>query len=61
MNYRLYRELNKKENKTEIEWELLRHYRTMRIVSEILVSESKAHISSEQAVNDIRKCMNDNL
>lgn len=61
LNLDLIREIEKKENKSEIEWALLSYHKTLSIISEILVSESKIHISSEDAIIRIRKCMNDNL
>lgn len=56
-----FRELRNKENKTEVEWELLKYYYAMCQISEILVDESKMHIESDYAVDKIRKILNSNL
>ena len=61
MDLDLIRQIRNKENKTETEWELLRYYYTFIFVTEILVDESKWHISSEKAIDEIRECLNENL
>jgi hypothetical protein len=60
VNVELYLQLINKEEKSNVEWELLKVYKTMSMISEILVEESKLHISSEDAIIDIRNCMNQN-
>lgn len=61
MNLDLIRSVEKKENKSKLDWTLLAYHKTLAIISEILVSESKLHLSSEEAIEKIRNCMNDNL
>lgn len=61
LNFNLIREIESKENKNETEWTLLNYFKTVAIISEILVSESKLHLSSEDAIKEIRKVMNENL
>lgn len=61
MNLELIREIEDKENKSKVEWEFLNYYKTIAIISEILVSESKLHVSSEDAIIQIRKVMNENI
>lgn len=57
----ILRDLRMKIDKTPIEHMLLRYQLTLSIISSILVDESKQHMSSEQAINEIRECMQDNL
>ena len=57
----LIMEIESNDDKSEAEWTLLNYYKTLAIISEILVSESKLNISSEEAVSKIRNCMSDNL
>lgn len=61
MDMTLIREIEKKTEKSEVEHVLLKYYYTFSIISEILVDESKLHISSEGAICKIREQMNDNL
>lgn len=57
----LIRSIYKNENKTDIEYECLRQYYTLSIISEILVDASKSHFSSDEALVKIRECMQNNL
>jgi len=46
--------LRHKENKTQEDKLLLKYYEQLFLISEILVEESKQHISPEKAIRDIR-------
>lgn len=53
------RELRHKENKTNEEKAFLEMHRILAEISNILVEESKWHITREQALEKIRETMND--
>jgi hypothetical protein len=59
--YKLFYELRHKQNKTQTEELLLNYRKTLAVIGEILVDESKVHISSEKAINQIREYMNKNM
>ena len=61
MSTSLIIKIESKEVKSETEWALLSYYKTLAIISEVLVYESKLDISSEYAISKIRKCMSDNF
>lgn len=61
MDVEIYFQLMDKEDKSEIEWELIKSYKILAMISDILVEESKLHLSSKDAIWEIRKYMNDNL
>lgn len=54
---RILYDVRHKECKTEEDELLLKHYKILANISEILVSESKWHISSDVAVKRIREVM----
>lgn len=60
MYFELIEELEDKENKTEVEWTLLNYYKTFAIIIDILVEESKFHVSSEEAIKTIRQVIIEN-
>lgn len=51
-------QLKKKDDRTEVEEAFLQQHKVLAIISEVLVEESKLHISSEEAVVKIRDYMN---
>lgn len=51
----ILREIRLKQNRTKAEEMLLEYREKLSTICEILVSESKCHISPEKALNDIRK------
>lgn len=53
--------IRKKEDKSEIEWTLLKYYHCLAIISEILAQESKMHYTSKEAIEKIRKTLYENL
>lgn len=59
--YKLFYELRHKKNKTQVDELLLKYDKTLKIISEILVDESKLHISSEMAIDKIRNYMIENM
>lgn len=61
MDFDLISEIREKETKSETEWVLLKYHSCLALISEVLVSESKCHISSEEAIRKIREHMNENL
>lgn len=61
MNFDLIRKVKDTENKSEAEYELLRYHGVISVISELLVQESKAHMTSEETVLAIRACLNENL
>lgn len=50
----LLQEVRFKENKTDVEELLLKYSHSLVYISEILISESKQHISNKEALNKIR-------
>ncbi|WP_160680755.1 hypothetical protein [Clostridium sp. C8-1-8] len=54
MDYKFWRNLRKKENKTDEEILLLKLRYTVMIIGEILVDNSKLHCTDEKALKDIR-------
>jgi hypothetical protein len=61
LHHRFWYDLRHKENKTEVDNVLLNYHNVIAVISEILVDESKSHISSENAVKEIREYMNKNI
>lgn len=59
--YKLFRELRHKQDKTQVEELLLKYRKTITTISEILVDESKMHISSEKTLKKIHNVINDNI
>lgn len=57
MDQRKLYQLRHKENKTEVEETLLKYRESLSLICEILVSESKEHISKEKALEEIRNCI----
>lgn len=57
MDYKFWRQLRHKESKTEEEILLLKMRETYTFISETLVSYSKAHCDSEEALEEIRKAV----
>lgn len=53
--------LRQKKNRTDVEEYFLNYHHTLAIISDILVEESKRHITSYKAVRDIRDCINNHL
>lgn len=61
MNRKLLRGLRQKENKSEVEQVALNYSECIANISEILVDESKKHLSSDEAIYKIREYMANNL
>ena len=61
MHSNLIEELEDKDDKTEVEWTLLSYYKTLSIIIDILVEESKLHVSSEEAIKIIREVITENV
>ena len=59
MDYEFWRNLRKKDNKTEEEKLLLELRESIAIVSEILVDYDKCHYSEEKAIEQIRNTINE--
>ena len=59
MDYKFWRNLRKKENKTEKEQLLLKLRESIAIVSEILVGYDKCHYTEEKAIEEIRNTIKD--
>lgn len=57
----LYLNIKKKENKSELEEAYLRNRNCIALISEVLVEQSKFHITCYEAIERIRKYMNENL
>lgn len=57
MDYKFWRNLRNKENKTEEELLLLKLHESLAIVSEILVSYDKCHYSEGKAIEEIRNIL----
>lgn len=57
MDYKFWRILRHKEHKTEEEKLLLKMRETYANISEILVSHSKCHCECEEALEQIRKAV----
>jgi len=55
------RGIRHKKDRTNADRLLLKYHNVLCIISEILVEESKVHISSEEAIIDIRRFMDANL
>lgn len=60
-DFDLVRGIRNKEEKSEMEHVLLKFYYSLAMISEILVEESKLHISSEDAISKIRENLQSNL
>jgi hypothetical protein len=58
VDYKFWRNLRNKENKTEEEILLLKLKNTIGTISEILVSNSKLHCTDERALQDIKNNIN---
>lgn len=61
IEYDIINSIKKKTEKTEMEYMLLKYHYTLSIITNISIEESKMHISSEEALEQIRQCMRDNL
>jgi len=61
MSLNLYRELKKKENKTELEWYFIRHHQAIITISEIIISNEKFDLSDKDAVEEIRRYLKNNF
>jgi len=57
MDYKYWRQLRHKENKTEEEKLLLKMRETYAFISETLVSYSKSHYDCEESLEEIRKAV----
>ena len=59
--YKLMREIRNKENKSQTEEILLNYQKVIEYISEVLVDETKWHMSSEEAIELIREYMSKNI
>lgn len=57
MDYKFWRNLRNKENKTEEELLLLKLHESVAIISEILVDYDKCHYSEGKAIEEIRNIL----
>lgn len=60
-DYKLFREIRHKEQRTQTEELLLQYRKALATISEILVDESKMHISSEKALEKIHEVVSNNI
>jgi hypothetical protein len=61
MSLNLYRELKKKENKTELEWYFIRHYQAIVTISETIISNEKFNLSDKDAIEEIKEYLRNNF
>jgi hypothetical protein len=59
MDYKFWRQLRHKEDKTEEELLLLKMRETYTFISEALVSYSKCHCDSAEALEEIKKALSE--
>lgn len=59
--YELFYKLRHKKQKTQEETLLLNYRELLSTITEILVDESKSHITKEEALNKIRNVISSNL
>lgn len=59
--YKLFYNLRHKENKTQEDKLLLKYRELLGTISEVLVDESKCHLTQEEALNKIRKYISENM
>jgi hypothetical protein len=50
-----YLKLKKKEDKTEVEWELLKSVQALRAIGEIVTDTTKERMSNGEAIRAIRE------
>lgn len=55
----LMREIERKEEKSEVEWELLKRDKALSLIGEICVRVSKCELSEEEAFQKIREALSD--
>lgn len=53
--FKIYKSIINKSNNSDLEKSYIDMYRKMSIISELLVSESKSHISAQDALSQIKK------
>lgn len=53
--------IKKKGAESELEEAFLNQYKCLFLITEVLVEQSKLHITSDEAIERIRKYMNENL
>lgn len=53
--------IKKKGAESELEEAFLNQYKCLFLITETLVEQSKLHITSDEAIERIRKYMNENL
>lgn len=61
MNVQLIHTLRKKEDKNEVEHEFLKQSFVLSMISEILVDVSKLHLTGDEGIQEIRKCLQENM
>lgn len=60
MDGQAYLKLKKKEDKTEVEWELLKSEGVLRIISELVTDADKHDKEPRYFIDQIRDCLNEN-
>jgi len=61
MSLNLYRELKKKERKTELEWDFIRYYKALATISEIVISNEIFDLSDKDAITEIGRYLKNNF